>query len=237
MGWSKWLVAAGVALLTATPAGAADQTVTATSSNTFSPSDVTIAQGEKVTWTNMGGIHNVRFDDGSFDVPADPSSTWPPLVQRTFTAAGEFTYQCEQHAGMTGIVRVTAATPPSDPGGGGDPGGGSPGGSPPGESPGTPTRPEVTLKVSDRTPRAGRRVRLFGFVRPALDGQPVQIQRRTRSGSFKKVAATKLRDAGDERSKFSLRIRVLRDGVFRARVPARGDREAATSRKKRLDVI
>jgi plastocyanin len=228
----KWLI--GACIASAVVAGgvqAADQTVTATSSSTFSPSDVTITQGEKVTWTNQGGVHNVKFSDGSFEMPADPSAAgWQ--VERTFDQPGNFTYFCEEHAYMTGVVRVTAATPPSDGGGGG---GGSGGGTGGGSD--TPTRPKVTLELSDARPAAGQRVRLFGFVRPELDGTRVQIQRRTRTGSFRQVARTLLRDAGEGRSRFSLRIRIARDGVFRARIPAGADREAAISPRKRLNVL
>lgn len=79
----------GVALVAAAPAGgAADQTVNALSSNVFSPADVSIAQGEIVTWNNMGGgTHNVRFDDGNFEMPDQPSAmAWS--VQRTFNQMG-----------------------------------------------------------------------------------------------------------------------------------------------------
>lgn len=233
----------GVALAAAPAAGAADQTVNALASNVFSPADVSIAQGEKVIWNNVGGgTHNVRFDDGSFEMPAQPSSTaWS--VQRTFNQVGNFTYYCEAHPGMTGIVRVgTGTTPAPAPGqpGGSPPGGTTPppGGTtpPPPGSTETPVRPEVTFRVSQSDPRAGRRIRLFGSVRPALDGQRVQIQRRTRTGSWKTVETTRLRDAGEERSTFGVRLRVFRDSVFRASVPAGAGHETATSRRKRVDV-
>jgi plastocyanin len=229
----------GVALAAAPAAAAADQTVNALASNVFSPADVSIVQGEMVTWNNVGGgTHNVRFDDGSFEMPAQPSSTaWS--VQRTFDQVGNFTYFCEEHPAMTGIVRVgTGTTPP--PGGTTPPPGGTtppPGGttpSPPGST--EPVRPAVTFGVSHSAVRSGRRIRLFGSVRPALDGQRVQIQRRTRTGSWKRIATTKLRDAGEERSRFGVRLRVFRDSVFRARVPAGAGHETATSRRKRVDV-
>ena len=120
--WSVLLL--GVALAAAPAAGAADETVNALSWYVFSPDDVSIAQGEKVIWNNVGGgTHNVRFDDGGFEMPAQPSSTaWS--VQRTFNHVGDFTYYCEAHPAMTGIVRVgTGTTPAPDPG--------EPGGSPP----------------------------------------------------------------------------------------------------------
>jgi plastocyanin len=231
----------GVALVAAPAAGAADQTVNALSSNVFSPADVSIAQGENVTWNNVGGgTHNVRFDDGSFEMPAQPSATaWS--VQRAFNQVGDFTYYCEEHPGMTGIVRVgTGTTPAPDPGqpGGSRPGGTTPapGGTPPPPAPSRPVRPKVTFLVSHSDRRMGRRIRLFGSVRPALDGQRVQVQRRTRIGTWKTIATAKLRDAGEERSKFGVRLRVFRDSVFRARVPAGAAHESATSRRKRVDV-
>jgi plastocyanin len=223
----------GVVLVAAPAAGAADQTVNALSTNVFSPADVSIAPGETVTWNNMGGIHNVRFDDG-FDMPADPSPP-PWSVQRTFDQVGDFAYRCEAHPYMTGVVRVgTGTTPAPGPPGGSPPGGTTPapGGTPP---PSGAVRPKVTLLVSHSDPRAGRRIRLFGSVRPALDGQRVQIQRRIR-GSWKTIATAKLRDAGEERSKFGVRLRVFRDSLFRARVPAGAGHESATSRRKRVDV-
>ena len=73
----------GLAVL---PADAADHTVSV-SSNVFTPKDLTITQGDTVTWTNTDGMHNVRFDDGSFDMPPDPvNRRW--TVQRTFNTAG-----------------------------------------------------------------------------------------------------------------------------------------------------
>jgi plastocyanin len=235
------LLQLGVALAAAPAAGAADVTVSALPSNVFSPADVSIAQGETVIWNNMGGGHNVRFDDGSYEMPPQPSSTaWS--VQRTFTQVGDFTYYCEAHSGMTGIVRVGTGTTPAP--GPGQPGAPPPGGTtpPPGGTtppPGStepPVRPDVTFRVSRANPLAGRRIRLFGSVRPALDGQRVQIQRRTRAGSWKTITTTRLRDAGEGRSRFGVRLRVFRDSVYRARVPAGANHETATSRRKRVDV-
>ena len=134
--------------------------------------------------------------------------------------------------------RSTPGTPP--PGGtppsGGNPG--TPGGSPgtPGGSPGTPggqpgpggQTTKVTLKVSDKTPREGSRVRFYGSVTPTDDGK-VRIQKRGRGGSFKTVTTAALKDAG-ARSTFSKRLRVKADGVYRARFGS------ALSAKRKLDV-
>ncbi len=102
-----------VVLLTAEVA-AADQAVTAEPSNVFAPADVTISQGERVTWTNSGGTHDVHFEDG-FEQPANPSGS-PWTVTRTFATAGLFPYYCTVHggpggSGMAGVVRVAALLP------------------------------------------------------------------------------------------------------------------------------
>ncbi len=111
----RFAPAAAAALLLAltAPARAADQTVTATPSNVFSPASVTIDVNEKVTWNNEGGIHNVVFDDGSYTAPAEPSpSSWS--VSRTFTAPGSFRYHCGFHApSMAGRVIVVDPAGPS----------------------------------------------------------------------------------------------------------------------------
>jgi plastocyanin len=191
------------------------------SSNVFTPADLTIAVGDTVRWTNTGGPHNVRFDDASFDEPADPSTMlW--TVSRPFASAGAFRYYCEAHGGpngvgMAGIVRVTAgpsAPPPGSP-------------PPPGSGPPAALQPwKVTLALSDATPRRGERIRLFGSVRPQKDGGTVEIQKRSKGGVFRTVAKARLRDAGGARSVYSRRLRVLRDAAFRARVA--GDAAYAT---------
>lgn len=112
------LLASGLSLVAA-PALADDQSVNATTGSTFDPKSVTIKPGESVTFRNQGGFHNVKFDDGQFEQPADPSfSPWE--AKRTFPSEGEFKYYCEQHGGpngvgMSGTVLVTASgQPPQD---------------------------------------------------------------------------------------------------------------------------
>lgn len=103
-------IGALVALVTPAPALAANQTVTTTPANTFSAKHVGVNVGEMVTWNNGGGVHNVHFDDNSFDMPASPSgAAWS--VQRTFNTPGTYRYYCELHggpngAGMSGTVAV-----------------------------------------------------------------------------------------------------------------------------------
>jgi len=84
----------------------------------YSPSSLTIAVGDSVTWVNDGGFHNVAANDGSFRCAhscsdGDPSSD-PWSATRTFSTAGTFPYHCEVHgpSGMTGSITVTGAPPP-----------------------------------------------------------------------------------------------------------------------------
>jgi plastocyanin len=236
-----------VAAAAAGAAPAAAQTVSALSGpNRFSPAELTVTQGQQVTFANVSGTHNVHFDDGSVDFPGTANSTlWQ--FAHLFGAVGDFRYYCEIHGGangvgMSGIVHVVAApgNPPPVPPAPAPPGSPPTGPGTPPTGPGAPppTLPllTVTLKLSDRTPLAGKRVRVFGVVRPARDGRKVQIQKRLRNGSFKTIATTRLRDAGAAKSIYSLRLRLSADTVLRARVA--GDDEAATglSHGRKLDV-
>jgi plastocyanin len=237
-----------VSLGVAGVSGAANQTVMALPSNDFSPADVTVNVGEKVTWTNSGGNHNVVLDEGNTQLNAPSTSDW--TVERTFTAVGTVRYYCEIHGdpngvGMAGIVRVVAPPGGDPPGGTPPPGGSPPGNDPPGDNPpgggggpGPGSLPllTVSLKLSDSTPLAGARVRLFGVVRPARDGRKVQIQRRGRKGEFKTIATTRLKDAGAAQSEFSLRLRVGTDAVLRARVAGDADRGTGVSKPRKVDV-
>jgi plastocyanin len=237
----------------ATGAGAADQAVMALSGpNRFSPADVTITQGDTVTFSNGGGIHNVHFDDGSVDnPPSASSSSWS--FPQTFNQVGDFRYYCELHGdaggvGMSGIVHVVAppsgpppenpppggGPPAQDPGDGGstDPGSGGP--APGGQSPGAPLK--VTLKASDTTPLAGRLVRLFGVVKPARDGRKLQIQKRLRNGKFKTIATTRLHAASGDKSTYSIKLRLAKDVVLRTRVAGDDERATGLSKTRKLDV-
>jgi hypothetical protein len=97
--------------------------------------------------------------------------------------------------------------------------------------------PKVTLAVSDRTPRAGRRVRFSGRVCPQHDGAALKVQRRARNGKWRTVAGTTLADIpGVDCSSYSRRVRVRRDGAYRTFLAEHGDHGAGNSRAKRLNV-
>jgi plastocyanin len=97
-----------MSLFAALPASAANQTVVATD-KVFTPADVTVFQGESVTWANGGGSHNVRFDDNSFVLPGAPDAT-PWSVSRTFDKVGVFRYYCEAHGWPNGVDMSGAVT-------------------------------------------------------------------------------------------------------------------------------
>ena len=95
----------------------------------------------------------------------------------------------------------------------------------------------VKVRVSDSTPRSGSLVRFSGSACPQHDGNLVYIQRQSSTGAFGTIARTTLRDAGDVCSKYSRRIRVKSDGVYRVKVSSAGDGDHMTgvSRRVRLD--
>jgi plastocyanin len=104
--------------LAAAPALAGDPspTVVATTDNEFFPKTLTVPPGTTVNWENRGGIHNVKFEDGKFEQPADPGAT-PWRVWRKFDDAGVYRFYCEMHGGpggqgMSGTIVVEAGAEP-----------------------------------------------------------------------------------------------------------------------------
>jgi plastocyanin len=89
--------------------------------NTFSPANITIAQGDSVLWTGLQPLfHNVA----ETNCPATPSSAYNggfysgfpnavPTFTHTFNGVGSFCYICESHVGvsMFGSVTVQASLP------------------------------------------------------------------------------------------------------------------------------
>lgn len=102
-------------------------------------------------------------------------------------------------------------------------------------------RLKVTLRVSDRTPARGQRVRFSGLVIPAHDGRPALIQRRTSTGAWKTVATAALKPApalnGVTRSRYTRRLAIRRTGVYRVRVtPGDSDHLVGRSPTRKLVV-
>ena len=97
-------------------------------------------------------------------------------------------------------------------------------------------RPAITLKLSDRTPRRGQRVRFSGQLCPEHDTVAIELQRKTSSG-WKKVASPVLADIpGGTCSKYSVAKRVRRSGSYRAHFNADADHAAGNSTRRRATV-
>jgi hypothetical protein len=117
--------------------------VTATGADTFSPKQITIHQGDTVTWSNDGvDPHNVHFEEFQFVMPAAAANVWSATVQNTFMQPGTYHYYCDVHGapggqGMSGTVVVDSA--PAGSGGGGG-------------APGSPVPTDAAPVTSSRTP-------------------------------------------------------------------------------------
>lgn len=75
----------------------------------FSPANITVKVGAKVTWTNKDSVaHTVTSDSDSTDGGMDSKSlATGETYSVTFSKAGTFKYHCTFHPGMTGTVTVT----------------------------------------------------------------------------------------------------------------------------------
>jgi plastocyanin len=122
-----------IALVPVTTAGAAgDPPVTISAACTgsafcFSPSTLTISDGDTVTWTNASGSEHFvgRCDPSSCDGVSGGTGTDTTFTSadvpdgasyaHTFHGAGTYTYFCAIHgyAAMHGVIVVRAASPPS----------------------------------------------------------------------------------------------------------------------------
>jgi plastocyanin len=93
---------------TSAPAGTptSPQPVSVAISNfTFSPNQITVKAGTKVSWTNSdGAAHTVTSNSGAFD-----SGTLNPgnSYSFTFNTPGTYNYHCTIHPNMTASVVVT----------------------------------------------------------------------------------------------------------------------------------
>jgi plastocyanin len=71
----------------------------------FTPSDITVAMGTTVTWTNEDGVpHRIKSADGTFD---GKDLSKGATFEHKFDKAGTFSYVCGIHLRMTGKVVVT----------------------------------------------------------------------------------------------------------------------------------
>ena len=97
-------------------------------------------------------------------------------------------------------------------------------------------RPAITLKLSDRTPARGQRVRVAGTLCPEHDGVAIALQRRTAKG-WRTLAKPVLKDvAGATCSSYARGLRVRRDSAYRTRFLGDADHVAGNSRVRRARV-
>ena len=88
-----------------TPTAPAANEVIAGNGTSFNPTTLTVAKGTTVNFTFQATTHNVTFG-ATTGAPANIANTSNQTVSRTFSAAGNFAYQCTLHSGMTGTVIV-----------------------------------------------------------------------------------------------------------------------------------
>ncbi len=70
----------------------------------FDPSQLTIAVGDTVNWTNLDSTeHTATADDGTFD---SGNLANGDTFSYTFTEAGTVSYTCSYHSSMTGSITV-----------------------------------------------------------------------------------------------------------------------------------
>jgi len=70
----------------------------------FTPKEITVAPGTKITWTNHDETpHTVTSNDKSF---ASKGLDTDDKFEHTFASEGDFSYFCTVHPFMTGVVHV-----------------------------------------------------------------------------------------------------------------------------------
>ena len=85
---------------------AADNTVAATASLTFTPGTLPVNVGESVTFAFGSVPHNVFFTQQA-GAPADIAGNNTNVsITRTFAAAGTYAYTCHIHPSMQGTIEV-----------------------------------------------------------------------------------------------------------------------------------
>ena len=208
------LLGAGLALVAATPAAAAEVQVRGTDQNLFDPPRVAIAAGDTVRWTFDGTAqpHNVLATSDNwlgFRSPLGPPPV--PPVTRVFEAQGVYAYVCEVHQDtMRGEVVVGNPPPPPPP--------------PLSEQPFPNDGPVVTPTAFESGGRDTTRPRLRGLATWRSGGR-VQLQFRVSeeaavtariSRRGKRVKVARVRTAG----RGAVTLRGLRAGRYTARMRA-----------------
>ena len=121
----RWWLAAGLAMVAGfvalgapAPAPAADEPQVVMVDNEpdltrwhYDPATVTVPAGATVVWLNKGREdHSVTADDRSFDSGLKKSGA---TFSRVFPRPGTYTYHCQPHPWMKGLVEVKASVAPT----------------------------------------------------------------------------------------------------------------------------
>ncbi|HEY6761983.1 MAG TPA: PKD domain-containing protein [Baekduia sp.] len=113
-GLREGLVVAVVMGVACAGARAADQTITfptGTAAAPYTPANVTINPGERVTFNGAFANHPLVWDGGDFPTQGSGSS-----MAFTLSTPGVHTFHCAIHASMVGSVTVSGGTTPPPPG-------------------------------------------------------------------------------------------------------------------------
>lgn len=73
--------------------------------NYFTPRNITINRGTKVTWVIRRGVHNVRGTHPRMGIKS-PNLSKGRTYSKTFNRSATYTYVCTLHRGMKGKVVV-----------------------------------------------------------------------------------------------------------------------------------
>ena len=194
----------------------ADATIYAGPPNQFFQGDVTIAQGEAITFQNIDTVpHDVtargKAADGKplFQSAQIGTGESAPVEGVQYLSAGSYPYICSIHPFMTGTITVSSdGTPKPRPGGGGGGGAATQSQQPASDT----TGPALTVEVLD-TKRSKVRKRRSLQVSVSTD-EPATVTVTARSGS--KVLArgtSKLNKAGTKK----LSIKLTKAGLKAAK--------------------
>lgn len=216
------------ALAAAPPALAADAEVRAVdgptdTTNAWSPVEVSVNAGEKVTWRFDGTAkaHNVQSASSNWQF-STPFAVAGPPAEYTFAATGVYDFVCGLHPEMAGSVKVGDPPPPPPP--------------PLSEQPfandqAAPTVFEVTDRRRPRVTRVRTRsLQGAARVRFRLD-EPGRVSIRLERGSRGFTRNVRMRRAGRR----TVTLRGLAAGRYRVEVRAR-DLGGNRSRLKRARV-
>ena len=224
-------IAVAVVLILALAAGVAyaDQTIYAAPENQFVGGDITIAQGEKVTFTNADvAAHDVTARANGPDGKAWFASalTGPgqsnTVAGTEYLTTGTYNYWCSIHNSMKGNITVSSSgTPAQRPGsGGGGSGSSSP---PPSSSQSDTTPPSVTVKLLDTKRSAVRKRRALQLSVTVSEGSVIAFNARsgktTVASGNQRFETSGTRKVSVKLTKAGLRL-VKRSGTVRVTVSA-----------------